>query len=623
MGELSYQEAVEQIRDRLDIVEVVSQYVILKKSGANYWGLCPFHKEKTPSFSVTPRLGIYKCFGCGEGGDSFSFLMKIENKSFAQVVEEQAEKFGIELPKSYSASSDMKDKKKKMYEVLEKSAQYFQENLFNSQEAKVALEYLYNRGIDENIIKTYGLGYSMNSQDLLQAHLGDKYDKEILEMSGLVIKKSNQKGYLDRFRNRIMIPIKDEGGNIVAFGARALSSEQNPKYLNSPDSILYNKSKILYGIYEAKDAIKEQDSCIIMEGYFDVISPQSHGLKNCVASCGTSLTLEHIKLISRYTNSRRIYLAFDTDLAGRKATQRGAELIIEAFEGLGNIKQFDQIQTAISDDKYSCEIRVVSPPEGKDPDEYIREKGIEAYREHVKNAPLLIDFQMEQALKDVSINMQIQEKLKIVKQLEPIINGINNEITRKEYIKKVAQKLNISEKALLNEISATNLVENQEIIVQNTLNVKKRENIYEKTQKNLLSLYLLNESNLNIQNLNQKLIDIEFEDKVLNKIKTAIDKIIFQVNNVLDLTKGLYTQFAEDNEEKEVLTDLIYLSESFKGLSEKDYDVFIEESIRKLNHLKAKRLKASNKEQNQNVEDNEIKAKEYQIFLRDKIKKYL
>lgn len=362
-------EIIAKIKDRLDILEVVSEKVILKKSGSHYWGLCPFHKEKTSSFSVNPALGIYKCFGCGEGGDAISFIMKTEGKSFMEVIRDLAEKFGYELPASGGGTSaGMREFKDQMLKASAKAADYYTTYLLQdkSDETLKAMNYLSERGITKDIIQEYNIGLASSKYTALYDILRAKFSDEVLEKAGLIM-QSRETGFIDRFRNRIIIPIRNEHGDFVAFGARAIMPDQSPKYLNSSDSLIYNKSKILYGLYHAKDAIKEENSVILMEGYFDVISAQAHGVKNCVASCGTSLTADHIKLLSRYTPARRIYLSFDTDSAGQKATSRNADLIKEAFTGLGAIKQFDENYLSMSDDKYSCEIRVIAPPEGQRP----------------------------------------------------------------------------------------------------------------------------------------------------------------------------------------------------------------------------------------------------------------
>lgn len=619
MSDKTYTEVIDEIKSRLDILEVVQSRVVLKKSGTNYWGCCPFHKEKTPSFSVNPQKGIYKCFGCGEGGDALSFLMKTNGQSFNEVIKDLGESFGIEMPKNYAPTQGSGEKKQKIKDALAQSADYYVKKLLTLDEAKNALTYLAKRGITEEIIKEYKIGYSPKSYDALQQHFGSKIDKDILEAAGLIIKRDQEKGYIDRFRNRIMIPIIDENDSVVAFGARATEEGQNPKYLNSPDTSLYNKSRILYGINKAKDSIKEEDATIIMEGYFDVISAQAAGLKNCVASCGTSLTTDHIRLIAKYSQSRKIYLAFDTDSAGLKATDRGAATIKEIFEGLGDIKQFDENYSSLNQDKYACEIRVVTPPKGKDPDEYIQELGIESYKEHIKAAPLLIDFQLNQVLKEKNENSSPTEKVKLVKKIIPLLEEIKNDIVQNEYIKLVANQLEVDEVALSKEINKIRSVFFAPVEVTSLI-VTKTSNISEKGQKNLLSLYLINESQFDFKTLSSIIKNVKFDNEKLVILRNAIDKLICQVNNVEKLIGSLYTQFAEDNELKEIITDLVYLSDGFKNLSEKDFKAVVYDNIRKIEQFHSNQEEDQLRLKYKEVNNDDLESMQYQMQLREKIK---
>lgn len=357
MSEISYQQAVEEIKNSLDIVEVVSKYVVLKKAGRNFQGLCPFHNEKTPSFVVTPDKQIFKCFGCGEGGDVFTFLMKINNQSFAEVVEEQAEILGIELPKFKSGDNqNKKHEKERLYDAMDLAAKFFKKNLEGNSKA---LEYLEKRGIDETAIAKFSLGLAPKGMTELKDYLTNLgFTIDELSKAGLVYEKDGS--YYDRFRNRVIIPIKDINSNTIAFGARAVVDGQAPKYINSPESIIYNKSAVLFGLNRAKDAIAKNDGVIFMEGYFDVISAHLGGVEQAVATCGTALTPQHIKLISRFSPSRKIYLAFDTDSAGKKAIEHGAEVIKNIFNNLGDIKQYD---SNFNEDNV-CEIRVVQEIQG-------------------------------------------------------------------------------------------------------------------------------------------------------------------------------------------------------------------------------------------------------------------
>ena len=628
--ERSWTDAVEEIKSRLDIVDVISKYVILKKRGVNFIGLCPFHNEKTPSFIVSPQKGIYKCFGCGKGGDAITFLMEIQGKTYAETIRDLAEQFNIELPKTSKNYDANKDKKAKIIEALKEAKNLYTKNLLEKPEAKIAYEYLLGRGITEDVIKKYGLGYSEDTFDTPETL--KKFGNEILQEAGLTIKKDNTDKYFNRFRGRLMIPIFDEKGDTVGFGSRTLKkNDDGPKYINSPDSYIYNKSKILYGFNFAKDGIKKEDSVLIMEGYFDVITAQVNGVENAVATCGTALTPEHVKLISRFCPSRKIFLAFDTDKAGQMATQRGAEVIKEQMGNLGTVRQFgnigelsnyDEINTALDEDKYSCEIRVVSPPDGKDPDEFIREHGGEEYKKHNEKAPLLIDFRINQILKQKTSSMSPTEKLKLVKEICPVLNEINNQIAKNEYIKLVATSLRIDEKSLRTELSRIVKPETYDLR-ENSRNVKqivtKSSNLMEKSQKNLLSLYLTMEGISNKEFLSEAIKNVKFEDKNLEIIKETIDKIVFTVNNIVDLTESLYTVFAEDNEKKKIITDLIYLSETFKDIDTSEFTLALSENISIIDSLYNDKIKKDLIIQNQK----EMQSEDEEIENQKNIKKNL
>ena len=616
MSNVTFEDVVSQIKDKLDILDVVSKDVILKKTGGNYWGLCPFHKEKTPSFSVNPAKGIFKCFGCGEGGDSLTYLLKTRGMDFKDLIKDLASEFGLELPNTFSNVKN-KDVREQMIKACSKAAEFYQHALFASSESKNALSYLNNRGIDEKIIKRYMLGFANKEPNHLYVTLKDQFTNELLEKAGLILK--TQKGdYIDRFRNRIIIPIQDENGDIVAFGARAVEEGQNPKYLNSSDSLIYNKSKLLYGLYFAKDSVKQSDSIIIMEGYFDVISAQANGIENCVASCGTSLTSEHIKLISRYSKSRKIYLAFDTDSAGIRATSRGAEVIKEAFTGLGDIKQFDESYTTTNNDKYACEIRVITPPEGKDPDEFIRQEGAESYFKYLEHAPLLIDFQINEALKKRDEAKTPNQKLKLVKEIIPILSEIQNHIIRSEYVKMVAASLAIEENALQSELNQMKSNKPFSMINVNPI-VTKSSNISEKAQQNLLSLYLINESHFNFQQISEMISGVEFSNEKLIIVKTAIDKLTCTVNNVKALIEEMYTTFVHDEEIQAIITDLICIAEPFNNLSSKDFKSIIDENISRIEQCRHEIERNDMRNMYKDVNNDDNEALKLQMQLRDKI----
>jgi len=619
----TWDELIQQIKDRLDIVEVVSEQVVLKKKGNAYWGLCPFHKDKNPSFCVTPALGIYKCFSCGEAGDALKFIMKTKNMDFKDVIAELAEKFDLELPKSHrtAGGTSTRELKEQMLTATMVAAEYYHDLLIRQKDAnaEVALKYLTKRGIGADIIKKFHIGIAPKAYTVLYDELRKDFSNDILEKAGLII-KSERGGYIDRFRNRVIIPIQNENGDFVAFGARALEKDQTPKYLNSSDSLIYNKSRLLYGLYTAKDSIRENDSVILMEGYFDVISSQAHGIENCVASCGTSLTPDHVKLLSRYTKSRRIYLSFDTDTAGQKATSRGAEIIREVFSGLGDIKQFDESYVSSDKDKYACEIRVIAPPEGKDPDEFVRSVGADAYKMYMENAPLFIDFQINSILKNKDKYSTPQEKAQFIKQLIPVLAEIKNRIIRSEYIDMAAQTLGVDIEALRAEMrifERANLPQTERIVK----NVTKNESILKKAQKNLLSVFLVTDSPFTFTQINEMIGDIEFDDEILKNVKITIDKLICTVNNVKELIEHLYTEFVENPEAQALLPELTGLSEVYRGLNEEDFSNVIKETIDKINHCRRMKETRQIRSLYKGISDDDPQALKIQIQLRDKIKK--
>lgn len=617
----TWEELIQQIKERLDIVEVVSEQVVLKKRGNNYWGLCPFHKDKNPSFCVTPHMGIYKCFSCGEAGDALKFIMKTRNIEFKDLIIELADKFGLEVPANHRKSdSSIKEIKEQMAAATMVAAEFYHDLLLRNKDAnaEIAMKYLTKRGIGSDIIKKFHLGVAPKSYSTLYDELRKDFSNDILEKAGLIL-KSEKGGYIDRFRNRVIIPIQNENGDFVAFGARALEKDQNPKYLNSSDSLIYNKSRLLYGLYTAKDAIRREDSVILMEGYFDVISSQAHGIENCVASCGTSLTPDHVKLLSRYTKSRRIYLSFDTDSAGQKATARGAEIIKEVFAGLGDIKQFDESYLSSDKDKYACEIRVIAPPEGKDPDEFVRSVGADAYKMYMQNAPLFIDFQLNNILQEKDKCSTPQEKAQFIKQLIPVLSEIKNKIIRSEYIDMVAQTLTVDPDAIRSEIrnfERANLPQVERIVK----NVTKNETVLKKAQKNLLSVFLASGNVLSYQQLNELLPENIIQDETLIIVKNTIDKLACTINNVKELVKNLYTEFIEDDNLTHILTDIVELSESFNGLEADELENAVKENIARLKRCYQEKEAEIIRRQYKQVNDNDIEALKLQMQLRDKIK---
>jgi DNA primase len=573
-------DAVSEIKSRLDVVDVVSEHIALKKSGRNYWGCCPFHKEKTPSFSVNPDKGIFKCFGCGEGGDAISFLQKVNNKSFYEVVVDLSQKFGIQL-QTGSFSPEKAELKTQILEINKETVKFYNELLLNSPDALKARNYLFKRNITEEVIEKFQIGFSLNSYDSLINHFNGKIKPDLLNQAGLVSERTNGNGYVDRFRGRIMVPIQDESGNYIAFGARALEDNQTPKYLNSPDTPVFNKSRSLFALYQAKQAIKEQDSVIIMEGFFDVISAHTHGLTNVVATLGTSLTEQHIKILAKYSDSRRIYLAFDSDEAGINATDRGAEIIKSVFAGLGEIKQFDEnfAELTTQNNRSVCEIRIVSNTTGKDPDEFIRTEGLDSYKRVISEAPLLIDYQINRIMKLIEKTATPQEKSKVVKDLIPILADIKNSIIRDEYIKLVSEKLMVDTESISSEIRRNLQKVTERDKTRKTVINSNIEDKYLSAQKNLLSLYFLNSEKLSPLCINEYIREVSFSDKNISLIKQEIQNSIDKIQNPDKLSDELFAKLAENEDAKKILVDVICSLEDKKGMDTKALEQYIKDHI--------------------------------------------
>jgi DNA primase len=417
----------EKVKQQADIVRVVGEYVRLKKSGQNFTGLCPFHAEKSPSFAVHPTKQIYHCFGCGVGGDVFKFVMEMEKCSFPEAIRVVAEKCGISIPRPKERSPEERKENQQrtvLVEMHREAQTFFVKQLEGTLEGKAARAYLEDRGLDKDTISRFGIGYAPSGGDLLLRSFKQKYSEKLLTESGLVSR--DQSGRLfDRFRRRITFPIFNESGKIVAFGCRALGDDQ-PKYLNSPETPIYSKSNVLYHMDRAKEGIRRQDFAILVEGYMDAIAVARAGISNVVASCGTSLAEPQIKLLGRFT--RRVIVNYDPDAAGQTATERSLSLLLEQ----------------------DFEVRVLAlPPVGDkkaDPDLFIREMGKDAYLKLLKEAPVYVDYLIARARQmDLSTG---EGKLRAVNFLLPYVQKIPNRILRSEWATRIAQQLRLEEPVL-------------------------------------------------------------------------------------------------------------------------------------------------------------------------------
>ena len=414
---------LDQILDRCDIAEIISSYIPLKRAGRNYKALCPFHHEKTPSFMVNPEKGIFHCFGCGIGGNAFSFIMKYERLEFPEVVKMLAKKTGIVLPeRTARGSEEALSLISGMYKTHEFATAYFQ-NILNSPAGKRAREYLVDRGIQKEAISKFKLGLAAGGWDGLLTYLKRKGFKEgLIEKSGLIIQRSDKSGYYDRFRGRLIFPIFNQKDRIIAFAGRVLD-DSLPKYMNSPETQIYNKSRILFGLNFAKRDISEKDTAVIVEGYTDLMVPYQAGLKNIIASCGTALTPEHIRLLKRH--SRNAIMVYDSDKAGEMATLRGLDLLLAEDMHIG----------------------IAQLPQGFDPDSFVRKYGIEAFRELLKKPVSLFEYKLNLLLTAHGTD-ETESKIKIADEMLKTISKVPNTILRSEYIKRLAESLGLHEDAL-------------------------------------------------------------------------------------------------------------------------------------------------------------------------------
>jgi DNA primase len=413
----------ERVKQQADIVRVIGEYVRLKKTGQNFTGLCPFHQEKTPSFAVHPVRQIYHCFGCGVGGDVFKFVMEMEKSAFPDAVRTVAEKCGIPIPKQRERSPEERQENQQrsaLVEMHREVAAFFVRQLHDTAEGKVAMAYLEDRGLDPEAMKSFGLGFAPSSGDAALRFLKAKYPEKLLDVSGLVSRDQGGRAY-DRFRRRIMFPISNESGKVIAFGGRAMGDDM-PKYMNSPETAIYSKSNVLYHIDRAKEALRQSDFAILVEGYMDAIAVARAGLANVVASCGTSLAEPQTKLLGRFT--RRVVVNYDPDTAGQVATERSLTLLLE--------KEFD--------------VRVLALPGGADPDKFLKEQGADAYRKLLAQAPPYLDYLIGRARH--MDRTSAAGKVAALNFLMPYVQRLPNRLLRSEWASRIASELRVDEPVL-------------------------------------------------------------------------------------------------------------------------------------------------------------------------------
>ena len=512
-------ELIDDIKNSNDIVDVISQYVVLKRSGRNYFGLCPFHREKSPSFSVSPDKQIFHCFGCGVGGNVFHFLSKIEGIDFKESVESLADRAGIPLPTLENSQDNKKlQLKSKVYEINKIAAEFYHENLYKPT-SKIAQEYIKKRKLDNKTLKLFMIGYSGKFDELYKTLKKKGFTEEEILASSLV-NKTERGQFIDRFRNRLMFPIQDVRNRVIAFGGRVLD-DSKPKYINSPENIVYSKGKHLFGL----NIVKKSDikKIIIVEGYMDAISLHQRGINNAVASLGTALTEYQGRLLRK--TSEKIIIGYDSDGAGQAATLRGLEIL----QNLG------------------CDIRILQMVGAKDPDEYITKYGSARFEKIVEESISLVEYKVKILKSSLDIN-NISDKIKFLNEIAKIISKVNNDIEKEIYIEKISKEYSISKEAIYAEVNkliyknsnGSKILEKPKSIIKNREN-RKNENISPSIlrRENMIISLLINSDNKIYEKIKDKISPYDFKYdlnfKIVTKLYEEYEKGNSNIYDVLDL----------------------------------------------------------------------------------------
>lgn len=503
------EDLIEEIKTNNDIVDVISQYVVLKRSGRNFFGLCPFHKEKTPSFSVSPDKQIFHCFGCGVGGNVIHFVSKIENLNFKDTLEMLANRANIPLPTLSSSPQEEKiaNLKAKVYKINEEAARFYHENLYKST-SKLAQEYIKKRELNNKTLQSFLIGYSGKFDELYQLLKSKGFSEEEILASSLVNKTENGK-FIDRFRGRLMFPIQDVQGRVIAFGGRVLD-DSKPKYINSPENIVYSKGRHLFGLNVAKKG--DTKRIIIVEGYMDAISLYQRGITNVVASLGTALTERQGWLLRK--NCEQVIIGYDADGAGQAATMRGLEIL----QNMG------------------CDMRILQIYGAKDPDEFIRKYGPERFLKCVDNSISLVEFKVKNLKQGLNIE-NVNDKIKFLNQIAKILSSVDNNIEKEIYIDKISIEYGISKEAIYSEVNKLTYskIKDTKVLERPVSNYVRRENIEEKKideatlkREKMLIYILLNypqESFKKIKDvISIDLIQLEKNKQIINKLYEELEK---------------------------------------------------------------------------------------------------
>ena len=517
---------LEDVLGRVDIVEIISSYIPLKKAGSNFKANCPFHHEKTASFMVSPERQIYHCFGCGESGNAFKFLMRHDRMDFPEAVETLAKKCGVSLPDQDSPELvQAASLSNQLYKINALAVNFYENNL-HSGTAASAINYLINRGISFETIKEFHLGLATSSWDSLINFLRSKgVSLTLLEQAGLVLPKEAG-GYYDRFRNRIIFPIFDVRDHAIGFGARVMDSSL-PKYINSPETPVYSKGKNLFGFNLSKDFIRQADNAVIVEGYLDFLIPYQEGVKNIVASQGTALTLEQIKLLKRYTLN--VVMIYDGDAAGEIATLRSLDLLID--EGIN--------------------VKVVPLPKGVDPDTLVRQEGINTLKNKVENAVSFFDYKLD-ILKSRFDIKDAHGKTKIATEMLATINKFTNAILKGEFIKRLSEAMCIPELDILEELGKIKSIDSKSLPA-NVVAVKKQAQI--NPAEKLLIKFMLEEKDL-IEKIMQQLSPADFADSRTAEIVSLMQNLVHQGKNV---TPSLLMNYFSEDDASQLVCETMFM----------------------------------------------------------------
>ena len=577
-------EIIDEVRQTNDIVDIISQYVHLRRSGRNFFGLCPFHNEKSPSFSVSPDKQIFHCFGCGVGGNVFTFLTKIEGINFIEAVQTLAERSNIQLPTLENRGDSLKEElKAKVYKVNEFAANYYHENLYKP-ESKIAQEYIKKRKLTNETLKSFQIGFSGKFNELYNALKKQGFEeREILE-SGLVNKNDNGK-YIDRYRNRLMFPICDVRGRVIAFGGRVLD-DSKPKYINSPENIVYSKGRHLFGLNVAKKS--DVKKILIVEGYMDVISLHQRGVKNVVASLGTAMTQQQGWLLRK--SSEQIILSFDSDEAGLSAKMRALDIL----QNMG------------------CDIRILQMEGAKDPDEYIIKYGSARFQSLIEKALSVVEFKVKILKRNLDLN-NTNDKIKFLNEIAKLISKIDNTIEKEVYIERIAKSYNISKEAIYAEVNKLSyatakgqkiLEKSKPVISHKKVEKNKVSEAIVKKENTILSLLLMGDLNV-FQIIKQNIKVEDFKDslnqQIAKKLYEEFEKGNSNINGILDNL---------EEEEQNRITMIMADDYEIKDVEKAIDDIIQSYEKEKLNERKFEILEELEKE-----DINETQKKEYEKEL--------